>query len=272
MVVNDWKGQSPDGQSRSQASVNAGHRQTVPTAAEDEATELRDLPPPYDPASAPASRGANVQESVNASTDVPEAVAMLGPAQDDILQNASVAADPSVASGQAENAQAGGTQVETSVDVTDAPASQVDTDPANHDAGPTTASTPTHSVSASPQRSRRSASGNSSGYQANEDMYYGMSWEEKDASGYWNQYEGLSGTFSSTRAGCCWSDRDGVFCSDRQGLLCSDHDGCCFSDRNGCCFSDNDGTFCSDNQGCCFSGNAPGKKRKMVPSMGTLCR
>lgn len=55
MVVSDFKGQPPDGESRPVASINAGHRQTVPTEAEEDAPHHSvDQPPPYEP-SAPAN-------------------------------------------------------------------------------------------------------------------------------------------------------------------------------------------------------------------------
>lgn len=72
MVVADFKGPPPDEQSQPVTSINAGHRQTVPIAAEeDDAPEVQDLPPPYETASAPAhvdpTTGQNVDGLVDAT-------------------------------------------------------------------------------------------------------------------------------------------------------------------------------------------------------------
>ncbi|KAJ6785964.1 hypothetical protein PWT90_09142 [Aphanocladium album] len=275
MVVTDFKGQPPDGQSRSLASASAGHRQTVPTPGEDdEASELQELPPPYEAASAPANNSSNPDENDDAPQSRPENITAASPAQGEIASNEANAANISATSVQTADAHGDNATPAEIIAYTPQNARlSVDLHPVHSNASrPPSPPAPVGEAASSPYTSRRPSSVNSSSYQPPERMSYGTSWEQKDAGDYWDQYDNLSGTFCSSRAGCCCSDRDGVCWSDRQGKFCSDHDGCCFSDRNGCCFSDNDGCCFSDNDGCCFSGAAPGAGRKLVPSTGTFCR
>ncbi|KAK3196910.1 hypothetical protein K4F52_000254 [Lecanicillium sp. MT-2017a] len=123
MDVTDFKGPAPEGESRAVASSNSGHRQTVPTSAEESAEQeelapapIHDQPPPYDPASAPAPAANNTSTSTAT------------PAQND--------------------------------------------------------DAPTETTRSSRHSSRSRTSGvNQEGYQSTENM----TWEQKDASGYWDR-------------------------------------------------------------------------------------
>ncbi|KAM3538754.1 hypothetical protein ARSEF1564_008326 [Beauveria bassiana] len=94
-----------------------------------------------------------------------------------------------------------------------------------------------------PHSSSSNSSINRNGYQRAAKMT--MTWDEKDASGYWAKHEHETGACCSRRGGCVFSDRGGCCFSDREG--------CCFSDRDGCCFSDRDACCCSEDGGCCFA-------------------
>ncbi|KAM3428094.1 hypothetical protein NHJ13734_008725, partial [Beauveria thailandica] len=77
-----------------------------------------------------------------------------------------------------------------------------------------------HSSSSSSSSSSRRDDGDSidrHGYQRAAKMT--MTWDEKDASGYWAKHEHETGACCSRRGGCVFSDRGG----------------CCFSDREACC-------------------------------------
>ncbi|KAM3456525.1 hypothetical protein MY5147_006250 [Beauveria neobassiana] len=101
-----------------------------------------------------------------------------------------------------------------------------------------------------------------------------MTWDEKDASGYWARHEHETGACCSRRGGCVFSDRGGCCFSDREACCFSDRDGCCFSDRDACCCSEDGGCCFAVSGGCCFSGTRAGGRRRwrpvVVPSTGTL--
>ncbi|OAA38688.1 hypothetical protein BBO_06935 [Beauveria brongniartii RCEF 3172] len=99
-----------------------------------------------------------------------------------------------------------------------------------------------------------------------------MTWDEKDASGYWAKHEHETGACCSRRGGCVFSDRGGCCFSDREACCFSDRDGCCFSDRDACCCSEDGGCCFAVSGGCCFSGTRAGERRwrRPVPSTGTL--
>ncbi|ATY62731.1 hypothetical protein A9K55_008776 [Cordyceps militaris] len=129
-----------------------------------------------------------------------------------------------------------------------------------HDAVSDRSSSSTHRASASMLRVDQA------GYQPPSKM----TWDEKDASGYWARHDGSTGACCSARGGCCFSDRDACCFSDRDACCFSDRDACCFSDRGACCFSDHGACCFADHGACCFAGTAPGGRWRPVPSTGTL--
>lgn len=194
MVVTDFKGPQPNGESRPVASANSGHRQTVPSPAEqDIANQIHELPPPYEPSMHSILIPSTTHEDNAAHRD---------------------------------------------------------------------------SKRASQETITRASAVDSEGYQRTSKM----TWDEKDANGYWDKYDRDTGACFSSSGGCCFSKRDGCCFSDREACCFSDRNACCFSDRDACCFSDNDACCFSDNGGCCFSGRTKETTWWLIPTMGTFCK